>query len=314
MVSTQPIPRPYSTRRAAQASGLSPKQVRGYVSAEVITPGKGPRGAFRFSFRDVAILRASRQMQDQGVPARRVRQSLAMARARQQARTGWAHHGQRRLPGLDSGLSSLSLESAFGEVTARDQNGVWLVATGQGVLDLGMEPPTAPSEHPKEVGRDDARAVQLSLIPGGQEAHEGDSEVWFDRGVDLEGQDPLGARAAYREALANNPNHVGARANLGRLFHQQGELAAAEEHYRQALEQGLGDGTAAYNLGVVLEDMGRLDEAVEAYLLALQANSGFSEAHFNLARIREGQGDRARALGHLVEYRRLQSFFQGADD
>lgn len=312
MVYPHPIPRPYSTRRAAQASGLSPKQVRGYVYAHVITPDRGPRGAFRFSFQDVAILRASRLMQDQGVPARRVRQSLAKARARQQAREApWSDEAKQ---GGNSGLSSLSFEPAFGHVTARDQNGVWLVATGQGILDLDLTASGTPIREPDMPSPVAPRAVQLSLISGGQESHEGDPEVWFDRGVDLEVEDPLGARAAYREALANDPGHVGARANLGRLLHQQGELGAAEEHYRQALEQGLGDGTAAYNLGVVLEDRGRLDEAVEAYLLALQANAGFSEAHFNLARIREAQGDRARALGHLVEYRRLQSFFQAADD
>ena len=296
-------PRPYSTRRAANASGLSEKQVRSHVHADVVRPERGPRGAFRFSFQDVAVLRTSRRLLDEGIPARRVRRTLSDARAAVSQR------------GI--GLSSLGLEPVAGRIAARDPHGAWLVATGQGLLDLDLPPEV---DHAIQIGHNVVPAGAQAASEGpklrvlsGHEHTSTDPDDWFNQAVDLESHDPLGARAAYREAIATDPGHTGALANLGRLLHEQGDLAEAEIHYRAALEAGLGDGTAAYNLGVVLEDLGRLDEAIEAYVLALQANGGFLEAHFNLARIHESRGDRARALGHLVEYRRLKDLFSRAD-
>lgn len=136
--------------------------------------------------------------------------------------------------------------------------------------------------------------------------------TWLARGLSLEAQNPAAAIAAYRRALAGCPTFSDAHINLGRLLHNQQDLAAAEHHYRLALATSA---TALpwFNLGVVLEDQGRADEAIAAYREALTLDSSFGEAHLNLARLLDRRGritgghaaDLQAAVRHLATYRRL---------
>lgn len=136
--------------------------------------------------------------------------------------------------------------------------------------------------------------------------------VWYERGCALEASDPDAAIAAYRRAVAGRPDLADAHNNLGRLLHDRGELALAEDHYRRA---AAADGTVAlyaYNLGVALEDQGRAVEAIMAYEQALELDPRLADAHFNLARQIElaarSAGDDLmlrRAVRHLLSYRQL---------
>lgn len=143
--------------------------------------------------------------------------------------------------------------------------------------------------------------------------------TWLARGLELEERDPAGAMAAYRRALAGCPRFADAHNNLGRLFHQRGELPAAEHHYRQALAAEPAP-LPWFNLGVVLEDQGRSDESIAAYREALVLDDSLGEAHLNLARLLDRRGRHAAAPGaaaaaaadlqaavrHLSTYRRLR--------
>lgn len=136
--------------------------------------------------------------------------------------------------------------------------------------------------------------------------------TWLARGLALEGADPAGAAAAYRRALAGCPSLADAHINLGRLLHQQGDLAAAEHHYRTALAS-TPSALAWFNLGVVLEDQARVDDSIAAYLQALALQPALGEAHLNLARLLDRRGrvsggaasDLQAAVRHLATYRRL---------
>jgi tetratricopeptide (TPR) repeat protein len=132
-----------------------------------------------------------------------------------------------------------------------------------------------------------------------------DADFWYNQGVDLEAVSSDEARSAYERALALEPGHADARANLGRILHERGDVAAAERHYRAALEAEPDNVTAAFNLGVALEDRGQPDAAVEAYLQALESDPAYGPAHFNLARLFEAQGRPEAALRHLAHYRRI---------
>jgi tetratricopeptide (TPR) repeat protein len=136
--------------------------------------------------------------------------------------------------------------------------------------------------------------------------------AWYERGCELETSDPDGAMAAYRRALAGNPELADAHNNLGRLLHDRGELAAAEAHYRLALCERRYIALYWFNLGVVIEDLGRTAEAIDAYERALAIDPMLADAHYNLAR----QIERAarlsqdeillrRAIRHLKQYREL---------
>src|SRR5581483_7541826 len=99
------------------------------------------------------------------------------------------------------------------------------------------------------------------------------ADEWYQTGCAREDEgDGDGAVAAYKRALALDDAHPDAHINLGRLFHERGELASGVRHYQRALELRPDDGVAAFNLGVVLEDQERLDEAVSAYLTAIHCD------------------------------------------
>jgi len=127
----------------------------------------------------------------------------------------------------------------------------------------------------------------------------------YDAAVDLEGDDPAAAVAAYREALRLDPRHAEAHLNLGRLLHERGCLDEAETHYRAAAEADPASAQARYNLGVVLEDRGSAAEAADAYEAALTLDPDLAAAYFNLSKLDEAAGRRADALGHLAAYKRI---------
>ncbi len=140
--------------------------------------------------------------------------------------------------------------------------------------------------------------------------------TWYERGCQLELQDPAGAIAAYARAIAGCPTFADAHNNLGRLHHDARSLAVAESCYRLAICAD--DRVALYwfNLGVVVEDQGRHAEAIAAYERALERDAEAADAHYNLARLLELNGRRAgdeiemrRAVRHLLRYRQLR---QGA--
>jgi tetratricopeptide (TPR) repeat protein len=275
----------FSAEQVAGLLGLTLAQIRGYVRAGVIAPGRGPHGEWCFSFQDLVFLRVVKGLATSRVPPRRVRQALRRLR--------------EQLP-ADRPLSGVRLAALGGEVVVREQDRTWSPATGQYWLDFEAAgasgaalplPPRAPAA-PAE---GEARVALTATAEG-----------WYAIGSELEEADPEQAREAYRRALALDPGHADAHVNLGCLEHEAGRLAAAEGHYRAALAARPADPTAAFDLGVVLEDLGRLDEARAAYEQALRAEPDCADAHYNLARLHDRLGDTPAAIRHLQAWRSLR--------
>ena len=270
----------YTTRDVARLLGLSEAQVRSHARVGYLSPDRGPRNAYRFSFQDLVLLRAAGALREARIAPRRIRRALrALA---------------RHLPAGRS-LSGLRISSEGERIVVRDGADSWHPESGQLLLDFhvaelaGRAAPTA---------RRLARHARRSDDPL-------TAEQWYSLGVDLESAAPRDARDAYTRAVALDPRHASARVNLGRWLQEDGhpELAVAE--YRAALESQPRHPTAAFNLGTALEELGRRAEAIGAYRRALDADDGFADAHFNLARLYEQTGKRAAALRHLKAYKLL---------
>lgn len=270
----------YSTRDVAALLGLSEGQVRSYVRAGFLSPPRGPRGELRFTFEDLVLLRTAKGLVKARIPSRRVRAALSNLR------------GQ-----LPSGrpLTGVRVLADGNRVLARDGKALWNPESGQALLDFEVA----------DLAREAAPFARRTAEAARERERELTVEDWFELGCELEATAPDEAVDAYRRALALEPGHADVHLNLGRLLHEQGELAEAEGHYRQALAARPDDATAAFDLGVVLEDLERHAEAAGAYESAISADPAYADAHYNLAGVYEKLGQPADALRHLKAYRRL---------
>ena len=268
----------YGTREVGQILGLSPYQVRSYVREGFLSPERGPRGQFRFSFPDLVFLRTARGLLDARIPPRRIRRVL-----RQLA---------RERP--DQGLHDVRIAAEGDRIVAADGTSRWQPESGQTVFDFGV----AESE-----SRVASLASDALEEPSVEEARS--AQDWYEMACGLEPDAPEEAHEAYERALRLDGGLADAHVNLGRLLHERGEPAAAQEHYRAALRARPDDATAAFNLGVALEDLGREREALVAYERAIALDPVDSDAHFNAANLCERLRDTEAAFVHWKRYRAL---------
>jgi tetratricopeptide (TPR) repeat protein len=271
----------YTTRAVARLLGLSEAQVRSQARAGFLTPDRGPRNSYRFSFQDLVLLRTARELAGARVPPRRIKGALCKL--------------ARDLPRGRS-LSELRITADGHRVVVLEGGSAWNPESDQLQIDFAV---AELAGRIAPVARRLARSAQRARDPL-------TAAEWFDLGVDLEEAAPDEARDAYARALALDPAHADAHVNLGRMLQLEGSTLEAMEHYRCSLRAGSTDPTAAFNLGTALETLRRWTEAVEAYQHALELDRQFADAHFNLARLYEQVGRRAAAVRHLRAYQQLQ--------
>ena len=267
----------FSTRQVAEASGLPTSKILSWTRAGLLSPQRAPGGAYVFSFQDVVLLRSARDLLQADVPTRKVQSALEALRHQ-----------------LPSGrpLSAVHISAVGDRILVRDEERVWEPDSGQMQLDFAA--PTPDTEEPGP------RGFAQQVDGTGTSADD-----LYNTALDLEGAEPESAMAAYRSALAGEPDHADAHLNLGRLLHEGGALEEAEAHYRAAAVADPEGARARFNLGVVLEDLERPDDALAAYRQALRLDERLAPAHFNLSRLCEARGDEAEALAHLAAYKRL---------
>lgn len=271
----------YTTRDVARLLGLSEAQVRSQARAGFLSPHRGPRNSYLFSFQDLVLLRTARELAGARVPPRRIKGALCkLAR------------------GLPSGrsLSELRITADGHRVIVLEGGTAWNPESEQLQIDFATQ--LAPRV---SVARHRPRPIQWT-------SESVSALEWFERGAELEESSPEQAGAAYARALELDPGYADAHVNLGRLLQLEGRVMAALEHYRSALRAGSNDPTAAFNLGTALETLGRTSDAIKAYQRSLEIDGEFADAHFNLARLYELTGRRAAALRHLREYQRLSRY------
>jgi DNA-binding transcriptional MerR regulator len=270
----------FSTRDVARLLGLSESQVRAQARAGFLTPVRGPRNGYRFSFQDLVLLRTARELAQARVPPRRIRHALC----------GLA----RRLP-TGRSLSEMRITPEGRGVLVHEGGTAWNPESGQLQIDFS---PNTQSDLPSHTPRTLASRQRKPEDPER-------AWTWFDRAVTLEATNPAEAGRAYAQALAHDPGFVDAHVNLGRLLQLAGQIEEAIEHYRLSIRAVSSDPTAAFNLGTALEELGRWNDALTAYRQAIDVDSSFADAHFNLARLYEQLGNRAEAIRHLRTYKRL---------
>jgi tetratricopeptide (TPR) repeat protein len=269
----------YTTREVASLLGVSEARVRYFVRSGLLKPGRGRRHEYRFSFHDVVLLRAAKGLLDAGIPARRVRRSLAKLPS--------------QLPRGRS-LTAVRIQAEGNSVVVREGDRRWIPESGQLLLDL-------------DVGELAQAAAPLAprLLKEAEDQEPLEAEEWFEIGCELEALSAGEAIRAYERVLASAPDHADAHLNLGRMLHEVGCLDEAKMHYLTVLARHPVHAIASYNLGVAFEDEERYEEAAQAYELAVHADPTHADAYFNLAGVCERLGRGQDAFRFLKEYRSL---------
>jgi tetratricopeptide (TPR) repeat protein len=266
---------PYGVGDIERLLGLPRRTVRALVAAGFVTPARGPRNAWRFSFQDLIVLRTAQSLSASLVPTRRIARALRELRS----------HLPETMP-----LSGLRIAAVGDRVVVKEGDKRWQAEDGQYVLAIDGDP----------------GAGTLSIVeslPTRAAPHPPSTTPGADDGLEL--RDANAAIDAYRRAIAADPTRLDARTNLGRLLHETGRLDDAEAVYREALRSCGNDALLLYNFGVLLDDRDRKVEAMAAYQLALSSDPAMADCHYNLALLYEELERPKDAIRHMAQYRRL---------
>ena len=255
---------------------LSKSTLRALVNAGFVSPAGGARKTWRFTFQDLIVLRTAQALVEANVPQRRITQSLKRLR----------RHLPESMP-----LSGLSIGAVGERVVVKEGAAHWQADSGQYLLAFEGDP----------------AAGSLNVVdqPTPAQIGEDDLPTPFEKAVFLEQIDEPSAIRAYEAIIAEDPSHLDARVNLGRLLHEAGRYEKAERVYRDALDACGDDAILYFNLAVLLEERSRVREAMQAYEAALRVDPQMADAHYNLSLIFRRIGRAKDAFRHMGEYRRL---------
>jgi tetratricopeptide (TPR) repeat protein len=313
----------YTLAEVASLLALPRAVIAGLIAAGFVTPERGTRREYRFTFQDLVLLRAAQGLKEAQMAPGRIQRSLKALRAQL----------PEQMP-----VAGLRLAAVGNDIVVRERgSAAWQNAAGQWLLDLegggaaaagGGGVTSEPARHAADeaVHRLRGSAAAGPLPQGAAAASAGQrqappstkapsprararatAEQWLQRAVELETTDRAQAEAAYRHAIAADPQRADAYLNLGALLGDAGRHAEAAAVARLGIERCAPEPLLHFNLGVALEDARQPAAAIEAYQQSLALNDALADAHFNLARLHDRLGDKKQAIRHYSAYRRLQA-------
>jgi tetratricopeptide (TPR) repeat protein len=256
--------------------GLSRAVVTGLVAAGFVTPSRGKRREYRFSFQDVVLLRTAYSLQAAKIPAGRIVRALQRLKA--------------SLPS-ELPLTGLRITAVGSDVAVREGNRQWAAESGQLLMDFEVKPAQGSVE------------VLSGTVPDDRLAN---ARAAFELGLSLENDAPVEAEQAYRESIRIAPDFVDPYLNLGVLLIEAGRASDAVTLCRQAVKAGLDEPLLYFNLGVAYEDLGDTGQALDCYATCIHLAPDLADAHYNAARLHEQLGHAKQAIRLYSEYRRLQ--------
>ena len=258
--------------------GLSAGTLTRLIDAGFVTPARGPRNEYRFSFQDVVLLRTADQLLANKIPPRKVVKALGQLR--------------RQLPS-EVPLTGLRISAVGPDIAVRQGDLQWDAESQQLLMDFEVAPAKSGGGAVAFITRPTPPATAAP------EAELAEAEA-------LERSDPAAAEAAYRSVIRHAPERIDAYLNLGALLYEAGRLDDARAVYEQGLARAPREAQLHYNRALALEDLGRENDALAAYEACIALADDFADAHYNAARLYEQLGRNQLALRHFSAYRRLQ--------
>ena len=228
---------PYGVREVQKLLGLPRSTIRTLVDAGFVSPMRGPRNAWRFSFQDLIVLRTAQALAAANVPARRIARSMKELR----------RHLPQSMP-----LSGLSIAAEADRVVVREGSRRWQADSGQYLLAFEGSPADGsltvlerPAAEPPEeldgyIERGSAlhQAGQLAdaerAYREGLEACGEDAVLLYNLGIVLEDLERKSdALAMYERAVSADPAFADCHYNLALLYEALGKPQSAIRHMAQ---------------------------------------------------------------------------------
>jgi len=216
----------YGVREVEKLLRMPRSAINSLVKAGFVSPARGPRNAWRFSFQDLIVLRTAQALASAKVSTRRMNRSLKELR----------RHLPESMP-----LSGLSIGAVGERVVVKEGASRWQADSGQYLLAFEGDPAAGAlkvREPPMEEGYELHQAGRLKEAEAAYrqalERDGDDSLTHFNLGVLLEdmGRKPE-AMAAYRDALRVDPRMADCHYNLALLFEALGRPRDAIRHMAQ---------------------------------------------------------------------------------
>ena len=270
----------YSRADVRRKFGLSERQLRTWEKQDLIPP------ADTYSFSDLIALQTLIKLREGRIQARQIGRALVSLR--------------QKLDWVKQPLSELRIVSDGRRIAVHVAGQKMEAISGQILFDFEAADLGGMKTFPE-------RKHAVNRIR--------ESEVWFQRGLELEeaGAPAEHAVEAYQKVLELNPAAAGALVNLGTIYYRMRNFQEAEKYYQQAIAADPSYPLAQFNLGNLYDEQGRVGEAFEYYRRALRLNPNYADAHFNLALLCERTSDNLKAVHHWKAYLKLDGSGQWAE-
>jgi len=219
----------FGVREVEKLLRLPRRTIHGLIKAGFVSPLRGPRQAYLFSFQDLIVLRTAQALAAANIPAQRITRSLKELR--------------RHLP-ASMPLSGLSIGSEGDRVVVKEGASRWQAESGQYLLAFEGDPVDGEL---KVIQPEASRTIEDEI----------------DRGYALHEAGRLKeAEKVYRAALESFGPDALALYNLGVLLEDLGCKSEAAQCYQAALRDDPGMADCHYNLALLCEQLGRPQEAI----------------------------------------------------
>ncbi len=260
----------FTRREVLRILELTPRQLAYWERLQLVEPRRIQREKI-YRYSDLIALRTIKQLTEQRVTPRRLRQALEALR--------------QQLDGIHAPLNELRIVSDGRRIVVEHQGARLEPLSGQLLLNF------------------DTRTLgeKVRVMP------ERTAEEWFAVALNCEG-DPGRRREAieaYRQVLKKRPDWVEAQINLGTLLYEEDEPQEAVKAYRRAVELEPANALARFNLGSVLDELGQVSTARDELRQAVRLKPDYADAHYNLALVAEKLGGWAEARRHWKRYLQL---------
>jgi tetratricopeptide (TPR) repeat protein len=227
---------PYGVHDVEKLLRLTRGTIRAMIEAGFVTPERGPRNAWRFSFQDLIVLRTAQALVAANVPQRRITRSMRELR--------------RHLPDTMP-RSGLSIGAVADRVVVREGRTRWQADSGQYLLAFEGDPADG-----------SLSVIERAPAPEASPASV-DIDGLIDRGLTLHEAGRLAeAERVYRDAIDACDDDSVLYYNLAILLEDMERAAEAVQAYEAAISRDPAFADAHYNLALLHEARGRPREAL----------------------------------------------------